>query len=87
MADMDPVHQQRFMCTFCATTEAIAEGLSASRAASANNHWKIRSDFCTNADPILMLYKDPIPLLATFAAKYCSGDIRASVKNVCYCTV
>ena len=85
MAHVDPFHQQRFLCSFCAAEEAISEGLSDSRSASAYTHWKIWSTLCTNAtlNPLLLLYKDPILILATFAAEYRHGNISASGKNFC----
>ena len=66
--------------------KSIAEGLSASRADPGNTHWTIWSALCTNVDidPLLLSYKDRIPILATFAAKYFCRDISASGKNFCY---
>ena len=89
MANVDPVHQQCFLCSFCTETEDITKGLSTSRVASSNNHWTLWPTFCANValDPLLLLYKDPIPILATFAAEYRCGDISASGKNAHYCTV
>ena len=84
MAHVDPIQQQRFLSSFCAVTEAIVEGLSASRAYSINNHWKIWSAFFANValNPLLLSYKDPIPILDTFAAEYRHSNITASCKNV-----
>ena len=85
MENVDPVHQHCLMCSFRAATEAIANGLSDSRPTSTNNHWTIWSAFCANmaSDPLLLSYKDPIPILATFSADYRCGDISANSKNVC----
>ena len=79
---MDPTHQQFFLCSFCAASEAITNGLSASRAASANTHWAIWSAFCTRValDPLILLYKEPIPILVKFAAKYRRGDISYNIQ-------
>ena len=51
---------------------------------SANTHWTIWSDFCVNVVlyPLLLLYKDPIPLLVTSLVDYRCGDISASRNNV-----
>ena len=84
MENVDPVQQKRFLCSFCAATEAIAEGISASRAASDDTHWTICSVFCANValDPLLLLYRDTIPILAKIAAEYRRGNIIVSGKNV-----
>ena len=89
MANLDPVHQYFFLCRFRSVREAIAEGLYASRSVSTNTHWTIWSDLCANValNPILLLHKEPIPILTTFSAKYHRGDISASHKNICPCTV
>ena len=62
----------------------IAEGLYASRAGSTDTHLTIWSDFCAKValNALLLPYKDPIPIITTFAAKYRRGDISASDKNV-----
>ena len=71
MENVDPVQKECFLCSFRATIEAIPEGLSASRATSANTHWTIWSDFCDNMalHPLLMPYREPILILDTLAAK------------------
>ena len=63
--------------------EAIAKGLYTSRSVSNDNHWTICPDFYTSValNPLLLLYKEPIPILATFSAKYRRGNISASGKN------
>ena len=69
--------------------DAITEGHSASRVASANTHWSIWSAFCANVspDPQILSRKDRTPILSTFAAEYHCGNISDSGKNVGYCMV
>ena len=69
--------------------DAITEGHSASRVASANTHWSIWSAFCANVspDPQILSCKDRTPILSTFAAEYHCGNISDSGKNVGYCMV
>ena len=89
MAHMKPIQQHIFLRSFRAAMEAIAEGLYTSRDTSTNNHWTIWSYFCANVvlKPLLLSYKYPIPFLSTFAAEYRSGNIGASGKNICSCTL
>ena len=64
--------------------EAIAEGISTSISASSNTHWAIWSAFWANValEPLLLSYKYPIPILATFATNYRRGNISASGNSV-----
>ena len=71
MANVDPTHKKRFLCSFRATTESTAKEFSASRTAYAYTHWKIWSYLCANMalNPLVLLYKDPILILAKFASE------------------
>ena len=89
MARVNPVQKRRFLRSSRAATEVIVKGLYDSRSASSNTHWTLWSAFCANVtlNPVLLLYKDPIPILATFSAKYHHGNISASGKKVHFLTV
>ena len=69
MADVDTSARDRFCNTFRAATEDIAEGLSTGRACAADGHWKKWAKFCSRValDPLLVGYKDPVPILNIFA--------------------
>ena len=71
MENVEPVQQERLLCSFRAETEATVEGLSASRSASTDTHWTIWSTFCANValTPLLLSYRDHIPILSTFTAE------------------
>ena len=77
MADVDTAVRVRFCNTFCAATEDITEGLSTGRACAADGHWKKWANFCSRValDPLLVGYKDPVPILNIFVQDYRTGDI------------
>ena len=77
MADLDTTARDRFCNTFCVATEDIAKGLSTGRACAADGHWTKWANFCSRVDlnPLLIGYKDPIPILNIFARDYRTGDI------------
>ena len=50
MEAVDPSKQARFCNSFCAATQDIAEGLSASRSAAADGHWMKWDEFCQEID-------------------------------------
>ena len=77
MSDVDTAARDRFCNTFCAATEDIAEGLSTGQACAADGHWTKWANFCSRValDPLLIGYKDPVPILNIFARDYRTGDI------------
>ena len=72
MEAVDPSKQARFCNSFCAATQDIAEGLSASRSTAADGHWMKWDEFCQeiDLDPLLVLYRDPVPIFNTFVMQY-----------------
>ena len=77
MADVDTAARERFCTNFCASTEDIAKGLSTGRSCAANGHWTKWDNFCSRValDPLHIGYKEPVPILNTFARDYRTGDI------------
>ena len=84
MADVDTSARVRFCNTFCAATEDIAEGLSTYRAWTADGHWTKWDNFCSRValDPLRIGYKEPVPILNTFARDYRTGDIAPTSSPV-----
>ena len=72
MATVDLAAQTRFWSSFSTATEDIREGLSVGQATAADDHWTKWSYFCARVtlDPLLVAYKDPVPILNTFARDY-----------------
>ena len=84
MADVDIAARERFCNTFCSATEDIAEGLSTGRACAAGGHWTKWANFCSRValDPLLIGYKEPVPILNIFAREYRTGDINPTSSPV-----
>ena len=84
MADVENAARDRFCNTFCAATEDIAKGLSTGRACTADEHWTKWANFCSRVslDPLLIGYKDPVPILNIFARDYRTGDITPTSSPV-----
>ena len=84
MADVDTAARDRFCNIFCAATEDIAEGLSTGRACAAYGHWTMWVKFCSRVslNPLLIGYKDPVPILNIFARDYRTGDIAPTSSPV-----
>ena len=84
MENAEPTNVERFLRSFRAAADKVAEGLTASRSAAADTHWTIWNDFCVAValDPLLISYADPVPILNTFAQEYRDGTISASGKKV-----
>ena len=81
---MDAITSEGFRDNVRATADNIAEGLSVGRDASADGYWAKWAGFYQQLalDPLLTLYKDPIPILCTISQEYHIGDITASSSNV-----
>ena len=77
MATVDPAAQTRFWNSFSTAAEDIQEGLSSGRATDADGHWTKWAYFCARValDPLLIAYKDPVPILNAFAQDYQTGNI------------
>ena len=84
MSDLDTVAIDRFCSTLCAATEDIAEGLSIGRSSAVDGHWTKWENFCLRValDPLLIGYKDPVPILNIFARDYRTGDITPTISPV-----
>ena len=84
MADVDTAARDCFCNTFCAATEDIAKGLSTGRACSADGHWTNWANFCSRValDPLLIGYKEHVPILNIFARDYRTGDITTTSSPV-----
>ena len=84
MADVETAARVRFCNTFCAATEDIAEGLSTGRAYAADGHWTKWANFFSRVplNPLLIVYKDPVPILNIFARDYRTGDITPTSSPV-----
>ena len=85
MENVDPVNQQHFLCSFLSAAEAIANGLSYLRFASANIYWTTWYAFYAYVAlyPLLLPKKESIPIITTFATKYRHGNISTSGKKFC----
>ena len=72
MATVYTNNQTRFWDSFSASTEDIREGLSAGRATAADGHWTKSAYFCARValKPLLIAYKDPVPILNVFDRDY-----------------
>ena len=77
MADVDTAARERFCNTFYAATEDISEGLSTGQACAADGHCTKGENFCSRValETLPIGYKDPVPILNTFALDYRTGDI------------
>ena len=84
MANVDTAARDCFCNTFCTATEDIAEGLSTSRAYAADGHWTKWANFFSRVplNPLLIGYKDPVPILNIFARDYRTGDITPTSSPV-----
>ena len=69
MATVDPASQTRFWNSFITVTEDIRAGLSVGRATATDGHWTNCAYFCARValDPLLVAYKEPVPILNAFA--------------------
>ena len=84
MATVDPAAQTRFWNCFSTATKDIREGLSVGRATAADCHWTKWAYFCARValDPLLVTYKDPVPILNNFARDYQTGNITPNIRGV-----
>ena len=84
MATVDPAVQTRFWNCFSTATKDIREGLSVGRATAADCHWTKWAYFCARValDPLLVTYKDPVPILNNFARDYQTGNITPNIRGV-----
>ena len=81
MATVDTVYQTRFRDSFSALTEDIREGLSVGRATTSDGHCNKWAYFCARMalDPLLVTYKDPVPILNAFDRDYRTGNIAPNI--------
>ena len=84
MATVDSAAQNWFWNSFSTATEDIREGFSVCRATAVDSHWTKWSYFCAKValDPLLVAYKDPVPILNAFAWDYQTGNIVPNSRGV-----
>ena len=84
MAAVDSAAQTRFRNSFSTATEDILEGLSFGRSTAADGHWTKWDYFCARValDPLLVAYKNPVPILNAFAQDYRNGNITPNSRGV-----
>ena len=84
MATVDPAAQTRFWNSFRIATEDIREGLYVGQATAADGHWTKWAYFCARValEPLLVAYKDPVPILNAFAWDYQTGNITPNSRGV-----
>ena len=84
MATVDTAAQTRFWDSFSTSTEGIREGFSVVRSTAADGHWTKWAYFCTRValDPLIVAYKDPVPILNAFARDYRTGNIAPNSRAV-----
>ena len=84
MATVDPDAQTHFCDSFSALTEDIQEGFSVCRATAADGHWTKLVYFCARValDPLIVIYKDFVPIINTFARDYRTGNIAPNSREV-----
>ena len=69
MENMDPTKCTCFRNIFHAMPDDISKGISTSRSTDASGHWENWDSFCrgVDLDPLLVLYRDPFPILNAFS--------------------
>ena len=69
METVDPAAQTRFWDRFSASIEDIQAGLSVGKSTATNCHWTKWAYFFARVDlnPLLVAYKDPVPILNAFS--------------------
>ena len=84
MATMDPAAQTCLWNSFSTATEDIRAGLSVGRSTAADSHWTKCAYLCARValDPLLVAYKDPVPILNAFARDYQTGNITPNIRGV-----
>lgn len=77
MANLDTATRDAFLADFRAANHAVSFGVTASRAAAANTHWSLWTDFCSQlaVDPLLQDVEDPVVLLQVYLHRYRTGVI------------
>ena len=80
MTTVDPADCTCICNSFHTAEDDIVKSLSASRANSANGNWEKWAAFLRDMalEPLLVSYRDPVPILNTFSRKYRTGDITPS---------
>ena len=84
MADVEPSKRTCFYGSFRTVAEEISEVLSTSRYVAANGNWSKWGVFCIDVayDPLLVSYRDLVPILNAFARQYRKGDIAPRSRQV-----
>ena len=86
---MYPAKRTHFRNIFRTVADNITKGISTSRAATAFGHWEKWATFFreVSLNPLLVLYRDPVPILNAFSSQYSNGSIAPSGRKLLSCTV
>ena len=86
---MEPSNQARFCNSFYSVVHDIAKGLSASQTAATNEKCTKWAEFCQDLDlnPLLILHRDPVHILNTFARHYWTLSLAPSIRHILSHTV
>ena len=84
MATVDTLAQTRFCDSFSALTEDIREKLYVGQATAADVHWNKWAYFYARValEPLLVAYKDPVPIFSAFNRDYRTGNIDPNSRAV-----
>jgi len=84
LAAAPPAHRAQFEADLRSAAADTARGVVTARARSTCNLWQIWTSYCVDvgADPFLLAYDDPIPLLQVYALRYRLGTLSASGRPV-----
>jgi len=79
-----PAERDNLQLDLCAVAEAVALGISCSRADATSNTFALWDSFCRDMefDPTLESYTDPVPVLQIFAHQYRLGIFAPSQAQV-----
>ena len=80
MEVVEPYKRARFCNNFRAMAHNIAKGLSDSQDPAAKGHCTKWAEFCQCVSPnhLLVFYRDPVPIINTFARQYRTGSLTPS---------
>ena len=82
MAAVKPTKRNHFQDSFRAVADDITKGLSTIRSTVADGKWVKWDALCRYVDlnPLLVLYREPVPILNTFVRQYCTGSLAPNVR-------
>ena len=84
MVTVDPAKCTCFHDSFRAAADNIFKGLSTSRSAAADGYWRKWAILYREVsfNPLLVLYRYPVPIISAFARQYRTWGITPSVHQV-----